>query len=258
MNILITGRSGYIATSLRRSLKHNITCIGRDDFDLTDTVVVDSWFKDKQFDVVIHTAIAGGKRTKKDSGEDFYQNLLMFYNLYKNRSNYNKFINLGSGAEQNINTPYGLSKRIIFDLIKNNPNFFTIRIFGLFDENELEERFIKQNIRRYINKKSIVIYKDKKMDFFYMEDFIKLIEYYINTDSLPLEVNCTYAYSYKLSEIANIINNLADYSVPILIEHPCESAPYAGVPNNLFSFKGLDYGISRVYNKLKNQKSSII
>ena len=251
MNILITGRSGYIATSLKQNLKYNITCIGREDFDLTDPVAVDNWFKNRHFDVVIHTAIAGGKRTKQDTGEDFYQNLLMFYNIYKNINNYNRFINLGSGAEQNIDTPYGLSKRIIFDLIKTNPIFFTIRLFGLFDENELEHRFIKQSIHRYINKNPITIFKDKKMDFFYMEDFINLIDYYINTDNPPKEIDCTYDTSFKLSEIAAIINNISSYKVPIRIEEEGNDSPYIGKPNTLLNFQGLEYGISKVYSILK-------
>ena len=116
----------------------------------------------------------------------------------------------------------------------------------------------RSNYNRYINKKSIVIYKDKKMDFFYMEDFINLIEYYINNDTPPIEINCTYDHSYRLSEIANIINSIDSHSVPVCIERDGESSSYIGSPNNLLSFKGLEYGILKVYKRLKNQKSSII
>ena len=57
--ILITGGNGYIASSLYSELSdiYNITLLTRNDFDLTDSVATKNWFADKQFDVIIHTAI---------------------------------------------------------------------------------------------------------------------------------------------------------------------------------------------------------
>ena len=148
MNILITGGNGYIAKSLAKGLnQHNITTITRQDFDLTDIESTNKWFKNKYFDVVIHTAVKGGSRLKQDTGDTFYQNLQMFYNLYYNKHCFGKFIHFGSGAELNSPTdPYGLSKKIINELIKPEPGFYNIRIFAVFDENELDTRFIKTNI----------------------------------------------------------------------------------------------------------------
>ena len=153
MNILITGGNGYIAKSLTLGLgDYNITSITRNDFDLTNRSSTDAWFKEKYFDVVIHTAIEGGSRLKQDDSSVFYNNLQMFYNLYYNKSHFNKFIYFGSGAElENPSDPYGLSKKIINDLIKYEFGFFNIRIFGVFDENELNTRFIKSSIEKYLN-----------------------------------------------------------------------------------------------------------
>ena len=153
--ILITGGNGYIAKLLHKNLvpKHNITSITRQDFDLTNKKATDKWFEGKFFDVVIHTAIKGGSRLKQDDGDIFYQNLQMFYNLYYNKHCFGKLIHFGSGAELgNPIDPYGLSKKIINDLTKPEPNFYNIRIFAVFDENELDTRFIKSNIKRYLNK----------------------------------------------------------------------------------------------------------
>ena len=68
VRILITGGNGYIAQAIYASLKneHNITLITRKDFDLTDSELTNQWFKDKYFDVVIHTAIVGGNRLKPE------------------------------------------------------------------------------------------------------------------------------------------------------------------------------------------------
>ena len=147
MKILITGGNGYIAKSLSKKLD-NVTLITREDFDLTDRDATNTWFQDKHFDVVIHTAISGGSRLQKDDSNVFYQNIQMFYNLLYNNHNFSKFITFGSGAELNMPTnPYGLSKNIINRIIEQEPNFYNIRVYGVFDENELDTRFI--NLSNY-------------------------------------------------------------------------------------------------------------
>lgn len=257
MKILITGGNGYIAKSLSKGLWNNnprpdITLITRQDFALTDREATNKWFEGKYFDVVIHTAIKGGSRLKQDNGEVFYQNLQMFYNLYYNKTYFNKFIHFGSGAELGTpSDPYGLSKKIINELIQNEPNFYNIRIFGVFDENELDTRFIKSNIIKYINKKEIVIYQDKLMDFFYMKDLITLVKYYIKETHLPKITECSYRKKYTLLKIADIINNLSNHKVPIKLLDSSEGNPYIGktIPN--LNLIGLKQGVKTVYNKLK-------
>jgi len=220
MNILITGGNGYIAKSLYKGLKnYNITSITRKDFDLTDREATNKWFRNKYFDVVIHTAIVGGSRLKEDNSDTFYRNIQMFYNLLNNKHCFGKLINFGSGAELGIpNNPYGLSKNIISRIIDNEDNFYNIRIYGVFNENELDTRFIKSNIKRYINREPIEIHQDKLMDFFYMEDLITLVKYFINEDNLPKNIDCSYGINNSLSDIAHIINNLSDYKVEINIK----------------------------------------
>ena len=140
----------------------------------------------------------------------------MYYNLLRNQKHYNKFINFGSGAELLMkDTPYGLSKHIIRESIKLKPNYYNLRIFGVFDENELNTRFIKANIKRYINKQPIEIYQNKFMDFFYMKDLVSLVKFYIFNNNLKKEINCTYSETLTLLDIANYINTLSDYKVEI-------------------------------------------
>lgn len=253
MNILITGGNGYIAKSLTYGLsKYNVTSITRNDFDLTDKIAIDKWFKGKYFDVVIHTAVKGGSRLNPDNGETFYQNLQMFYNLHYNKHCFGKFIHFGSGAElNNPSDPYGLSKKIINELIKPEPGFYNIRIFAVFDENELDTRFIKTNIKKYLNKEEILIHQDKQMDFFYMKDLIKLVKYYITEPHLPKVTECRYSNQYNLSDIAHIINNLSDYKVPIKILDPKKGNPYIGTTYKELPYTGLKLGIHQTFNKLK-------
>jgi GDP-L-fucose synthase len=195
----------------------------------------------------------------------------MFYNLLKHKSKYRKFINFGSGAEMDRRTdinliypdyiksfpidPYGLSKNIIARIIEPLPDFHSIRIFNVFGEDELETRFIKASIKRYINKEPILIHQNKLMDFFYIEDLVELVKYFINNNLLPKEVNCSYKTKYSLNDIAKMINEQDEHEVPIIIENKEWSNCYIGtpIPLSILQFQkiGLEDGIKRVYEKLK-------
>jgi len=254
MKILITGGSGYIAKSLYNAFKdkYSITYITRQDFDLTDSIETTKYLSDKYFNIIIHCAVSGGSRLRPDTWENMDNNLKMYYNLLNCKNRFGKLIHFGSGAETNApETPYGISKRVIANSISEVPNFYSIKIFGVFDENELDTRFIKGNIKHYINDESIIIHQDKWMDFFYIKDLISLIDYYINNDNPPKQIDCSYAGLYKLSEIANMINNLDERKVDIKIEKDGFAAPYYGTANILLNYIGLQQAIKEVYNKLK-------
>jgi len=254
LKILITGGNGYIAKSLTNIFKdkYDVTYVTRQDFDLTSFQPMNEFFQNKYFDVVIHCAVQGGSRLKTESYKDMDANLASYYNLLQHKSHYNKLIHFGSGAETNApESPYGLSKRIISKSISEIDNFYNIKIFGVFDENELDTRFIKGNIKRYVNREPIIIHQDKFMDFFYMKDLISLVDYYINNDNPPKQIDCSYNKLYKLSDVANIINNLDNHKVNIKIEHKGIDLPYYGIANVLLNFIGLEQGIKEIYNKLK-------
>jgi len=250
IKVLITGSNGYIGQALHAAFKDefDIALQTRNTFNLLDTDACNTWFTDKYFDVVIHTAIKGGNRLVKETSDILDQNLLMYYNLLNNREKYSKFINFGSGAEIYArHTPYGLSKHVIAESIKEKKNFFNIRLFGLFNINEDERRFIKSNIVRYKNKENLIVHQDKKMDFFFMEDFISVVKYFILNNSLPKVFDCTYEKSYFLSEIANMINTLSEHRVKINIETKSKDQDYIGTFTNLIPYKGLEFGIKKMY-----------
>lgn len=256
MKILITGGDGYIAKSIYNAFYkfYNITSITAKDFDLQDTEVVNNWFKDKAFDIVIHTAIKGGSRLKIEDQSIADSNLKMFNNLLINKDKFKKLISFGSGAEIYApETPYGKSKRIINDTIQKEYNFYNIRIFAVFDEDELDTRFIKHNIIQYIKKEPMKIYNNKIMDFFYMKDLLSVIDYYINNDTLDKEVNCSYVEKYTLKDIADMINALDSYKVPIIIESNNELKIYAGQSNLKIKMIGLKEGLKNTYNILNTQ-----
>lgn len=257
MKILITGGNGYVAKSICRALEgtYEVTSIARQDIDLLNTRDVLDYFRDKYFDVVIHCAVVGGSRLQEDTWQVLDANLLMYYNLLSCRSSYEKLIHFNSGAEIFMpDTPYGFSKKVIAKSMRNDAQFYNLKIFGVFDENELDTRFIKANLKRYINKEPIQVHQNKLMDFFYMEDLISVVKYYIEGVYLPKQLDLSYGDYNNLLDIAEIINRLDSYTVPTIVAEQGFGKPYVGTYTSLpIEYVGLEEGIKRTYNKLKNE-----
>ena len=224
MNVLVTGSNGYIGNSIVESSIKDINIFkgNRDTIDLFDKHKVADYIKKNKIDCIIHCAIQGGNRMKQDDASVFYNNLLIFENLFFCRDLVNKIINIASGAEFDrsfdINLKqeediykavpkdfYGLSKNLIAKKSLTVDNFYNLRLFGCFDENEIKTRFIKTCILKSENNETININEDKVMDFFYLKDLITVIEYYLKNSSSYQDINLSYKEKFKLSQIAKKI-----------------------------------------------------
>ena len=270
MKILITGGNGFLASNISEKLvqdKYNVTSISRQsNFDLRNTKDTNTFFEDKYFDVVIHCAISGGRRLIEDSADIVNDNIRMACNILLNRSHYNKLIHFGSGAELDrsldINGQnsfnnvlpedyYGFSKNIITRLFSTDENIYNLRIFNVFSHNESKGRMITNSVLNYIDKKPIIINQDKMMDFMYFEDFYKILTKYINQNNLPNDIDCVYDKKIKLTDIAEIINNLSDYNVDVILENNEFGKSYCGISRiEDIEYIGLEEGIKEVYKKL--------
>lgn len=276
MNILVTGANGFIGSNIIDLLSNNTDFNffkgTRNTIDLCSIDNVEKYLDENQIDAVIHCAIEGGSRLKQDNSEIFYRNILIYENLIKFNYRYKIFINFGSGAEfdrrydiSNVNEYdmfnsiptdfYGLSKNIISKLSVLYLSSVNLRLFGCFYHNELSTRFIKNNINNYINHKPIIIHQDRYMDLFYIEDLIKVIKHFLNNLNIAhKDINMSYLKKYKLSDIANIINELSSYKTDIIIENKSLGFNYTGNGSKLNSLnlnlKGIELGIKECYSKM--------
>jgi UDP-glucose 4-epimerase len=237
MNVLVTGSNGYIGKSIIRSDIKNVVFFhgNRQTINLLDKESIKTFIKENKIDTIVHCAIEGGSRLKTDDANTFFNNISIFENLYYCKDLLHKVINFASGAEFDRQTDinlideeiifdrvpkdyYGLSKNIIAKRALTANNFFNLRVFGCFDENESDSRFIKTCILKSKNNQTIIIHEDKIMDFFYIQDLISIVKYFLLINPIYKDINLSYKNKYKLSEIAKKIINKTNSKSHIIIQ----------------------------------------
>lgn len=264
MKIVILGAGGFLGKCILKYLKnYNLIAITRKELNLLNYFEVQTWLVNNEPDIIINCAIAGGTKSgiNLQSFDDVKNNVSVFLNFYNNSQYFSKFINIGSGAEFDLDTDidnftedkilnvipkdsYGYSKNLISRLVLEKPNFYTLRLFGCFDNLEPNYRLFK----KLLNSEKIII-KDRKFDYISAEDFCKILEFYIENNDLIKDINCVYQNKLWLNEILNKFN----------IQFVCDEINllnYTGNGDKLktlnINFEGLDAGIKKYIIKAQN------
>lgn len=264
MKIVILGSNGFLGQYVSKYLKnYDLIKLTRKDLNLCNFLDVQKWLIKHKPDVVINCAIAGGTRSNIHSQNinDLQNNISIFLNFFNNSNYFNKFINVGSGAEfdisKNINNAkeedifisnptesYGYSKNIISRLSREKSNFYTLRLFGCFDSSEPDYRLFK----KLLNSEKLII-NDRKFDYISAEDFCKILEFYINENNLIKDINCVYQKKVWLSDILYKFNKQIIYKDDNLLN-------YTGNPEKLKSLNiklnGLEKEIQKYIKEVTN------
>ena len=91
---------------------------------------------------------------------------------------------------------YGFAKYLISQRCKQLDHVSNLRFFNVFGPTTPNDMFTTVNIKNYIHKREIVIFKDKYMDFFGIEDTKKVVDLYLKgRKSLPKDINFIYLYA---------------------------------------------------------------
>ena len=196
--VCVLGAAGFVGKNLLQDT--DWVGVTRQELDLTDPEAVKEYFKNHEYDVVIHCAVIGGSRLKPDDGEVFYKNLLMFENVVV--AFRGKIIYFSSGAALRGNPPsdpYGMSKWLIDRRIETLPNAYSLRIWGCYGPGEPSTRFSA------VCKKEghVVINQDRYFDFIDVEDVRKIVREYVSCKwEMPKVCNLVYPEKLLLSQWA--------------------------------------------------------
>ena len=283
MRILITGGNGFIGRNLNEYLskKHHITSIDIGDLNLMNSDAVDDYFLDKEFDVLVHTAVIGGNRKILNNPNILKNNLRMFFNIIRNKNHFGKMIFIGSGAEYDKsrdlkdvkeedfgkNVPdddYGFYKYLCSKYIENLDDVISLKVFGVFGKYEdYKTRFISNIICRTIFDLPVEINQNAVFDFIYIEDLCKIIEYFIENKARYKFYNIGSEKHYNLLGIVEKIKKISGKDFEIKIKNPGMNKEYTCNNSKLreelkdFRFTEIETSIKELYDWYLENKDNI-
>ena len=241
--ILILGAGGFIGSYITPRLSKNniVMSITKPGIDVTDAAAVRNILELSEPDFVINCLTFGGNENVNSNDPSIVaKNLAMYYNFKSNSDLFGRYINIGSGIEQDFsnNSAYAFSKRIISrDL---DPSKFTnLKLFGCFGSDEKDSRLLK---RFLASDGPFVLTNDRKFDYIYIGDLYKIIEYVINNNQYK-SIDCVYSKKRTLSEFLRLFCDINNIDKEIIVESTSNN-PYIGDSTILDFLPDLDlYGI---------------
>lgn len=244
MKILILGATGFIGRNLKEYFEKNsgyeLFYPSRQQLDLLDEGSVDVYLKKIQPDVVINAAVCRNPKyfSNNQPLSELEQDLRMFHILEKRQDLYGKLIYFGSGAEYGKQNPivsvkeedltgdlpltqYGMAKYTIGRIIESSRNIYNLRIFGLFGKYEnWRTTFISGACCKALYKLPITIRQNVVFDYLYINDFCRIIDWFLNNEPKFKTYNVVSGNKIDLVSIAHLVNKAIGYECPIYIGKP--------------------------------------
>jgi len=281
--ILITGSTGFIGKNLTEQLQLNydISSPTSKQLNLLDENQVKKYLLKNKFDLVLHCATHNGtKVSNKDLSLVFKNNFKMFFNLARCNNLYKRMFYFGSGAEYDSRNyipkmeedyfdshvpvdDYGFSKYIMAKYIKNIPNIYDLRLFGVYGKYEdWRIRFISQSICRAISDINITVNKNVIFDYLYIDDLVKIIKILIEKKDISFQhINVCTGKTIDLISLAKIVIDISGKKLKIKIKEKGLKKEYSGDNKKLieiignFKFTNYDTAINNLYSwYIKNEK----
>ena len=260
MNVLITGKNGFIGRNLTEKLKAcNLTALGRHELDLQDTKAVEDYLHKNYFDVILHTAnvhLSVDLVTQRYNTLD--GNLRMFFNLQRCSGCYGKMYYFGSGAEYDMQhyipdmreeyfdthiplDAYGFSKYIMSKECCESGNIYDLRLFGVYGKYERwERRFISNAICRALKGKDITIQKNVYFDYIWVEDLCDIMQWFLENEPKHRHYNVCRGSKIDLYTLAQMVREILETDCDISVAEAGWKPEYTGNNERLLAELG-DY-----------------
>lgn len=283
LNIFLTGGTGFIGKNILEQLgeKYIFSAPTSKELNLVDFTNVEEYIKRNDFDIIIHTAKFGGTRKVPNTPEVAELNFRMFFNIARNEKYFSKMIFLGSGADYDVSRPlvrvkeeefdkvvpkdsFGFYKYICSKYIEKADKIINLRLFGIYGKYEdYELRFISNAICKNIFNLPITMRQNVFFDYVCINDFIKILDYFIGNNSKKKIYNIGTGKPIDLLTIAKIVNRISENKSKIIIkkkglnnEYTCNnSLLLKEIPNLRFTdFKN---SVEELYSWYKSIKPSL-
>lgn len=275
-NILLTGSGGFIGIHVKEFLsgKFNLYTPRSFQLNLLDKNAVTDYVKANEINFIIHSASCGVRISPDATIEEVAKpNIEMFKNLaYLNLP----MITFGSGAEydksrplhkikeenfgENIpQDPYGYSKYAISKEIEKRENILNLRIFGIYGTDEDKSRVTSCIVNDNLAHRPILLNQNVVFDFIWIEDFCKIVEFFIKNPTKEKFINVSPTKSIEIVELAKIVNDFSDFKSEIIVKKDGLNKEYTGDNSTLLKlmpdlkFTSHAEGMKKFYSLMKNQ-----
>ena len=255
--ILLTGGSGFIGRNIHESFlvdKYNVLSPSSLELNVADEKSVADYLHKHTVDVVIHAAVKPSHRNAKDFSNIFYINTRMFFNLERYKEYFEKILVIGSRAiydnrnyqpkmkedswKEHITVDeHGYCKYVCEKVIAHCSNIYDLRVFGIFGKYEdYAIRFISNAICKVLFDLPISIKQNRKFDYLYVNDFMPILDWFVQNEPKYQAYNITPDSSISLYDLAVIVREVAGKPLhPIVISQEGMGLEYSGDNSRLKS-----------------------
>ncbi len=275
MKLLITGGKGFIARGLAEQLGagYDISAPGRQELDLLDAGRVAAFLKAGRFDAVVHCANydAAPKLSVKDPAKVLENNLRMFFNLARRGGDFGRLLYFGSGAEFgrehwkprmaeeyfDAHVPsdqYGFSKYVMTKHALASDNIYNLRLFGVFGKyDDWRYRFIPNICARAALGLPLVVGRDRRMDFLWVDDLVRAVKWVISGRPPRKVYNLCSGQAYDCLELARRIMAISGKDLPLTLQDREPGAEYSGdnsllLADSELKLTPMDEALKRLYS----------
>ena len=281
--VLVTGGSGFIARNLLELLSDtfNIVAPSHQELDLTNVGKIKQYFKNQEFDVIVHAAGAGSLRNELNNQGVHEAGIEMLKNLAENSRHFQRLIFFGSGAEYGKQQPivkikendfgkvlpqdeYGRAKYAASEYIAKHEHIISLRCFGVFGKYEdYTTRFISNTICRSLAGMPIVIRQNTVFDYIYINDLAKIVAFFIEHKPQAKFYNAGRGQGVELLTLAKIVKELTGNPYDIQIKQPGQGKEYTCDNSRLlnelgnFQFTSFEQAISEMVSWNKSSWQNI-
>lgn len=258
--ILITGasRRGFIGRNLKEALasRYELFTPSHAELELLDMDQITRYVEKHRIEAIVHGAVHVPEFNGLDN--EYYNDMLMFWNLQHLSGRVEKILYFGSGAEYDKRdhirmaketdipsvlpvSQYGLAKYTMNHIAQSSKNIYNLRLFGIFGKYELWQiKFISNLCCKAVFNLPLSVRADCMFDFLYIEDLPAIVTWFLESKPAHHDYNVCHGVPYALTKLAEMVREISGKPLGIHLKSDRRNLDYTGDNSRLRSeIKGL-------------------
>ena len=253
--VLVTGasRRGFIGRNLKEALadQYELFTPTHAELELLDTEQVARYIDKNRIDAIVHGAVHVPEFNGLDN--EYYNDMLMFWNLHRLSGSVEKILFFGSGAEYDKRnhirmaretdipsvlpiSQYGLAKYTMNHIAQSSDNIYNLRLFGIFGKYELWQiKFISNLCCKAVFNLPLSIRSDCMFDFLYVEDLPAIVTWFLENTPASHDYNVCHGIPYALTKLAEMVREISGKQLAIHLKSRRRNLDYTGDNSRLRS-----------------------